>query len=380
MKKVLVFGALLAVLVAAPSLAYGATFRGSQSYYLNSGETVSGNLYAAGSDISIVGAVIGDLFAAGGNIFLSGPVGADLAAAGGTLNIIGGNVAGDVRVAGGTVTIVNATGGEMLVAGGQVSIMSGATIAKDVKIAGGNVNFSGSTDGGLVIRGDQVYINGEVEHDLSVKARDVKIGPKAVIKGNFDYSAPNEAVIETGAKISGVTSFHKVDVSSGKEAKAVTAFFGFITLVMIAKAGMLIIASLVALYLGRGHVKSILKTASSNFFREMGRGFVVLFIVPIAIIISFVTVVGIPLGAIALLFYLAFVGIAAVTGGLLFAQLAIRYVFKKENYELNWWVVILSVLALGIIGMIPVIGWIINAAIVLATLGAWTKYVYAGVK
>src|SRR3989344_5171582 len=101
MKKVFVFGALLAVLVAVPSLAYGGTFRGGQNYYLNSGETVNGNLYAAGADVSIVGSVNGDLFAAGSNLFLSGPVGEDLAAAAGSINIIGGHVPGGMRLGGG---------------------------------------------------------------------------------------------------------------------------------------------------------------------------------------------------------------------------------------------------------------------------------------
>ena len=63
-----------------------------------------------------------------------------------------------------------------------------------------------------------------------------------------------------------------------------------------------------------------------------------------------------------------------------FAKLALKYVFKKENYELNWWVVILAILVLGLINLIPVVGWIFTFVIFLAALGAWSNYVYARVK
>ena len=139
---------------------------------------------------------------------------------------------------------------------------------------------------------------------------------------------------------------------------------------------MFITASLVALYFTGGHVKSIVKNASSNFWKEAGRGFVILFIAPVAIIISFVTIIGISLGLIALFVYLALIFIAAIISVLLFAQLALKYVFKKENYELNWWVVILAVVALGVINLIPVAGWLFTLVLVLAALGSSASYIY----
>ena len=98
-------------------------------------------------------------------------------------------------------------------------------------------------------------------------------------------------------------------------------------------------------------------------------------VAPVAIIISFITIIGITLGMIALFIYLALITIAAVIAGLLFAQLALKYIFKKENYELNWWIVILAVLALAVITLIPIVGWIFIFIIVLAALGGLTKYV-----
>ncbi len=379
MKKILFLSALFAVLAIVPVLAYGATFKAGQNYYLNSGETINDNLYAVGSNVSIAGIINGDLFTAGGNVFILGPVYADLAAIAGGLNV-SGKVAGDMRLLGGNVNITSSSGGELIVVGGQVNVMSGSVVNGDVKIAGGNVNYSGSAGKGVVIKAkSKVYINGIIEKDLSITAREIKLDSGALIKGNFDYYSPKEATIEPGATVRGAVNFHKVEMPAKGPIRA-GIIFGIFTLALLVKTLMFITASLAVLYLARTHVKSIIREASFNFWKEAGRGFILFVVAPVAIIISFVTLIGITLGVIALFVYLALITIAAVIAVLLFAQLALKYIFKKENYELNWWVVILAVLALGLITLIPIVGWLSIFIIFLAALGSFANYVYKKLK
>ncbi len=375
MKKILFLSALFAALVVVPISAFGATFKIGQNYYLNSGSVINDNLYAVGSNVSIAGIINGDLFTAGSNVLISGSVNADLAAAGGALNI-NGNVAGDMRLLAGNVNITNSAGGELLVVAGQVNIMSGSVIGKDVKIIGSIVNYSGNAGGGIDIKGNKVYINGAVGKDLSVKAREITLGPGALIKGNFDYYSPKEVVVEQGATVRGAVNFHKTEMPAKRPILA-GIIFGVFTLALLIKTLMFITASLAVFYLARAHIKSIVKEASSNFWKEALRGFVLFVVAPVAIIICFITIIGITLGMIALFTYLALITITAVIAVLLFAQLALKHVFKKENYELNWWIVILAVLALGLIALIPIVGWLFIFIIFLAALGSLAKYVYA---
>jgi hypothetical protein len=375
MKKLLFLSVLSVVLAVIPVVAYGATFRIGQNCYLNSGDTIKDNLYAAGADVNIAGATVGDLLVAGANVIVSGPVGADLAAAGGTLNV-SSSVSGDIRIVGGNVIIASSAGGELLIAGGKVTLMPGSVIGKDVKIAGGSINYEGNAGGGVVIKGNKVYIDGAIGKDLSITAQEITLGSKALIGGKFDYYSQKEAVMESGAIVRGAVNFHKTEMPVKGPMRA-GIIFGIFTLALLVKTLMFITASLVALYFAGNQVKSIVKEASSNFWKEAGRGFVILFIMPIAIIISFITIIGITLGMIALFIYLALITIAAVIAVLLFAQLALKYVFKKENYELNWWVVILAVLALGLITLIPIAGWLFIFIIFLSALGSFANYVYA---
>jgi len=377
MKKILFLSALFAVLTAIPILAFGATFKVGENYYLNSGSAINDNLYAVGGNVSIVGITNGDLFTAGSNVLISGPVYADLMAAAGGLNV-SGKVSGDMRLVGGNVNITSSAGGELIVAGGQVSIMSGSVVNGDVKIAGGVINYSGTAGKGVVIKGNKVYINGTIEKDLSITAREITLGSGALVKGNFDYYSPKEATTEQGAVIRGAVNFHKTEMPAKKQ--SLGFFFGLFTLALLVKTLMFVVASLAVFYLARTHVKSIVKEASSNFWKEAGRGFVLFIVAPVAIIISFVTIIGITLGLVALFVYLALVTMAAVIAVLLFAQLTLKYIFKKENYELNWWVVILAVLALGLISLIPFVGCLFVFIIVLAALGSFANYIFKKLK
>jgi hypothetical protein len=52
-----------------------------------------------------------------------------------------------------------------------------------------------------------------------------------------------------------------------------------------------------------------------------------------------------------------------------------KYIFKKEKYNLNWWIVILAVLVFGIILLIPLIGCLFRFIILLAAFGSLVGYV-----
>jgi len=378
MKKIF-FGIItVSVLITIPFLANGATFKTGPNYYLNPSAVIDDNLYAAGADVSITGTVNGDLMVSGGTITVSGPVNGDVAAAGGTINI-SGKVLGDARVAGGNIIIINSTGGELVIAGGQISILPGSFVGQDAKIFGGNISFSGEIIEKLVIKGETVYVNGTVGGDLSVEAREIKLGPNASVKGDFDYSAVTEATLEEGATISGIVNFKKIDLSpKGTDAKKTVV--GFIGMAWIIKSLMLFVATLILFYLCGNQIKSIVTESVSGFWKEVLRGFIIIVVIPVAIILSFVTVVGVPIGLIMLFSYIAVIIISAVVSVLVFAKLALKYVFKKQSQELNWWIIIISVLVFGLITIIPFVGWIFTLIIFLSALGSTTNYIYKKLK
>jgi len=380
-KIVLVFA--LAVLVTAPACAFGATVKGGEIYSLRPGDIINDNLYAAGGSVNIAGTTNGDLIIAGGNLIVSGPVSGDVAAAGGTISITS-NIAGDVRIAGGNIVISSPVAGDLIAAGGQISVAPGSIIGKDVQIAGGNISYEGQTNGSLDIKGETVYIDGTVAKDAVIRAQNIKLGPNAKIQGKLDYYSNNQIALETGASVKGETNFHKVSLANDNTEKGVKgfkiAFFSFLTIIAILKFVAGIAAALILFYFFKPQTSAVLESSILKFWPEALRGFIVLVAVPVAVILSFITIIGSALGVIALLFYMAMIAIASIVTVLLFAKLCIKYLFHKENYELNWWVIVISSLALAVVSLIPVVGWIVGFVIFLSALGSTSKFIYSKIR
>jgi cytoskeletal protein CcmA (bactofilin family) len=360
MKKIL-SGAILAILMVVPFVASGATFKTGQSYYSDPNVVVNDNLYAASGNIGITGPINGDLFVAGGNIMLSGTVSEDVAAGGGTLNITG-KITGDARFVGGNINISNSIGGDLIIAGGQINIVSSVSVEKDAGIAGGTV-----------------YIDGTINGNLRVAAREIKFGPNALIRGNFDYYSEVPVTLESGAIVEGTTNFHQINLSADKSINK-KFIFGLMSVADLAKLMMIFAAALVLFYAFKNQTKAIVERSVSGFWKEALRGFIVLVVAPIAIILSFVTVIGAPLGFIAAFFYAAFLVISSIVSALLFAKLLLKYLFKKDNYELNWWVIAISVLALKLVVFIPFIGGILAFFIFISALGSISDFVWKKIR
>ena len=349
----IIFVSILGVLAITPFIAQGATFKTGQSYYLEPGGILDDNLYAVGGNVVVTGTVNGDLLAAGGNIAVSGPVFGSVSVVGGSLNI-SSDVLGSVRSVGESINVSNSVGGDFVAAGGQINVMPGSTFGKDVAIAGGTV-----------------YIDGTINGNLQVTSPNIKLGPNAVVMGTFDYYSDSPAILEQGAAVQGATNFHETKIPEKSHVSK-----GFIGIFSLVKAIMIFVTALVMLYFFKSQVNPIIEKSVSGFWKEALRGFIVLIVVPVAVILSFITVIGAFFGFIVMLLYGVFLIISSVISVLLFARLSLKYLFKKESYQLNWWIVAISSVAFGLIAVVPFVGWIFVFVIFISTLGSTSDFIY----
>jgi len=365
MKKYL--GLFVGLALLAPLAAGAAEFKTGNAVSLN--ETVRDNMYAVGGTVNIAGTVEGDLYVAGGTVNLMGTVTRDVVVFGGTI-IITGKIGQDLRVVGGNATIGGPIGGELVAAGGNISVLPGTTIDGGAYVAGGNINFGGSVKGNLVIASDQIVL-----------AEGLKV------EGNFDYYSQKELVIKkmaTGEKVSsgttisvnGTITFHQQATrEQGRVNKfPLLAFLTFWWLMGI--AGMTIFACIL-FYAWRKDSENMISTAMAKPGRELLRGFISFFIIPIAAVMIMITVLGLPIGFMVLLSYGVFLLLSTAVSGLLAASLMAKFLFNKKETDLNWWLILLGVLVLAIIKLIPWFGWIISFLIYLVAFGVLTNKIYA---
>ena len=365
MKKILI-GAGVAVgwaAVLTPFLASAAFMQGASSMLVTPADAPAGNAYVVGGTVTVTAPIGGDLLAAGGTVLVSGKVQQDIMVAGGTINITGAS-AQDVRVAGGNITIGGKFSGEIAAGGGQVMILPDTTIANDSYLAGGTVTFAGNEAGNLTLFGGDVRIDGAVTGNVIVKSSGkVTIGSHAVIKKNFEYTASSPAVVESGAQVLGQTVFHQAAAASTNQT-APRIFIGFLTGWLAIKFLAVLAAAYLLWYLRRNDALGAMDASRSHFWRELLRGFSFLILVPIAVIIALITVVGAIPAIVALLVYITALVLASP-----FAVIFTASLLRKDRAGLAWYHILLGSLILSIAALIPFVGWLACFIVYLASLG-----------
>ncbi len=365
MKKLLFLISLSAVLV--PTLSFAAYFKAGNVLSVNPSETIRDNVYVAGGNVVVSNTIDGDLFVVGSMLFVSAKVDQDITLAGGTI-IVSGASGEDIRVGGGNITIGGNFSGELMLAGGQIIITPDTQIKKDSYIAGGGVTFNGKEEGDLTIAAGTVFINGTIEKNLKIKnAKEIKIGSGAVIKGNLEYFALSEAVVENGAQILGVTTFHKIEKAGAfkKSGAVFGSLFGLFTLLSLAKLLMILTVAYLLWYIWRKDSNDVVQLAKSHFGRSLLKGFLFLVAVPVAVIISIVTIIGVLPGIFGLLLYGAILILGAP-----FAVLFTASLIAKNRADFKWFHILLGAVVMMVVSIIPFVGWLAIFIVYLAALGA----------
>ncbi|MFA5062155.1 MAG: hypothetical protein WC526_03340 [Patescibacteria group bacterium] len=371
MKKVayLAISVLVSIVLASPTMA--ATFKGGQEYTLSKNQSINDNLYAAGSNLTIDGNVNGDAFLVGSNISALGTTTKDLYIAGAAINIFG-NVGDDLRVAGSMININAPVGGELMVAGAQINISS--NISKDVYAAGASVNINGNVNGKLTVRGSDVKINGTISKDVDVIAEKLTIGSGAVINGNLIYKAPKPATVEQGATIKGETKYTEQVYKAQPRAKNVTV--AAIAAAWLFKMILSVFAGLILFLIFRKGITGLTVYAVTNFWKELLRGFIIMVVLPVAMIFAAITVLGLPLALIAGLIYTLYFILAHIGAGIILGSLVFKWLSRSPEYKVSWVSAVVGIIMINVIMLIPIIGWLFCLAFCLVAFGTLFYFSY----
>jgi len=312
---------------------------------LASGEVVDGDLYLAGGTIIIDGIINGDLIAAGRTILVNGAVNGNIIAAGETVNI-NGEVTHAVRIIGRTLNISSTIGGDLLTAGGVFSMASTSEIGGDLLLGAGNAHIDG------LIKGD---INGGVGS--------LVIASTASIQGKLNYISKNEANIQSGAQIRG-TITHKVpDVKKGLEAG--TGLWWIVIGFLMA----FVLGIIIVLFAPK-RVKAVTESIRTHPWASLGWGAVILVATPIVALIVCITIIGLPLGLIALFLYSIAIYLTQLFVGLLIGQLIIGAFRRVETKAVLVGALALGLAILRLLRLIPFVGFFFGLVTVLFGLGA----------
>lgn len=319
---------------------------------------VSPNRTVSGANVDVTTPVAGDLVAAGGNVNVFAKVEGDVIAAGGTI-VLHEDVGGDVRVAGGNVRILRAVGGEALLAGGTVQLEKDATIAQGARIAGGNLQVDGTIHGASSISGGNLVLSGTLDGAASIDAGSITVIPGAVITGDLRYSSA--AVVDGLAPIvrGKVTFLPATSGPSQDTLERVAAGFSVLWLIVVAFTALLLLLLLPNL---AGSMSSAVRARP---LMSIGAGLLTWFAI-LPIVIAIATVVGMPLGLVALGTWVALVSFSGFFLPLLLGELLLRTFRIRPT--LGWRVlgVVVAQFILMTVGELPYVTYLVTVLEILA--------------
>ena len=323
--------------------------------------------FVHGDHIDLPADVAGDALAAGNNVRGSGSVGGDLVVAAGNVEV-SGKVAHTAYLAGGQIELDGHIDGNARLAGQLVQLAHGAQIAGGVTVAGRVVRVDGQVGSYLVVVGEAVRIDGHVGGNTIVIARELDLGPHALIDGSLRYERAEVLNLAHGAQVRG--GMTQLPLTSPDTA------FGYGTMLRLG-GWLMLLGWLLVAALALGVWPQFTVSVSSTVRRRLGAcvllGAAVLIITPICAALLCLSVLGIPLALLMLFLYLLVVPLGYLSasmalGDWLLMRLRPQHVFQAAS---AWRLLTLTVILilLHLIRGMPIFGAVLRALVLVSGIG-----------
>ncbi|MDH7602495.1 MAG: polymer-forming cytoskeletal protein [Armatimonadota bacterium] len=326
------------------------------------GETRHEDVFTAAVRTRVEAEVSGDLVAAAvQEARVSAPIDGYVILAGRNVDL-GGNVRNDAWLLGQVVTVHSCVMDNAYLAGAAVVTDKRSRVGKDLFAAGGTVSLSGTVGRDVRAAARTLVIDGSVRGNLYAKTNELRLLDHAVVYGNVYCESPNPIWRSTKAKVMGQI-IHRLPVN--KRAKSV--FWSklgrwFRRLAAAIVFGAVLLAAFPSQTMGAA------ETVKKSFWQSLGIGFIAAIVVPIASVITLITVIGMPLGLAALAIY----AVLLYTSGLFTAYALGTLVTKRFGTSASRLAVLVcGVVLLSIVYELPLLGWAAKLTGVLVGLGAF---------
>lgn len=377
------------------------------------GTSVNGNVTLNLGELLVGGVVNGNVKSNMGQVTIDGYINGDVEANMGQV-IINGNVAGDVMARMGEVVINGSVGGNLNADLGEVEV--DGSVGGDIGSGFGELRITGIVGGDVNSRAGKVTITGIVEGDVILDQGVVELGPDAVVSGRVyvgrgmvnktDTSIVGS--VEVGEEV-GVSELQDPAPEEGYRFDGVDRDFAdriadrvvisvedalsrfeflphrmrsphwpFLPLPFVGIQGsvargvinMLIMFALAALTftLFPRQVKKAGDAVMERTGSVVGWGILAAALaIPLMIILA-ITIIGIPLIFVEI-FFLAAAAILGYTG--IASLVGERVVGASSSAAMNpFGTLAIGVLIIGLISLIPILGWLFSMAVFILAIGA----------
>lgn len=356
--------ALVALLLIIPSVTFASpVIRTGNEVSLKEDQEVSGDFYGLGSSVTNSAKMTGDSHIAGWAVTQNGETVSDLTVIAATLQVHA-PVGDDLRAIGGQVVIGDRVVGDVAVFAGELTILSTAEIDGDVMFYGGVLNVEGPVKGSVFGSAESVRIDANIGKDVTVTARnEMVLGSHANIAGDVSYKSQSVANRALESTVVGEITRDESHVFVVEETRPSAIPF----LIML-------FSGFVMRFMFGARLSAFLSKTTSVFGPALLFGFASVFLIPIAIVLSFVSVLGIGIGVALLAGYLLLASFSFMLAGVFLGGVLSRYGMGAASYGVFW--ITLGTAVLYALTFVPVIGTLSATVITLMVFGGCMMRLY----
>jgi anti-sigma factor RsiW len=328
-------------------------------------ETLEGSLIATGDSVAIEGTVRGDVLAFGDRVRISGAVEGNVFCAGERVELAG-SVRGSVHCAGKSVRVEGETQGNLYGAGSSLEVEPGAKVGGDLAVGCERCQIDGEVARDLLAAGESLELAGSVGRNVGLRGRSVAFRETARLPGAIDLRMPEgaEPDVASGAELGEIQRsvlnhdhaagpFHRISVLERIRSRVVLAVSAFVV-------GLVLFAIAPGMF-------AVRVDSAGRFFAAVGLGFAALIVIPVALVLLLVSVLGIPVALFGGLLFCVFVFL----GPIVVAAVVGRAVMRSPQATFRDFAIALAVgmLLLAVLTSLPVIGGVAFSVLILEGLG-----------
>lgn len=356
--------------------AFAAQIQTGLEIYSNQ-QIIADNFYVAGGNVLLNNEFNQDVVVVGGEVVIDGLVKGDATILGGNSNILG-EIQGDLRIIGGEINLQGKVSGDLVIFGGVVNLVEGAEILGESILVGVEINQNSYLQNKLKVVAGKINLNGEVNTEIEAMTQRMTFGSNAKILGSLKYYAPFRAEQISGAEVSGNVIFNEIQTI--RETGVVkSTILNLLTFWIILRFITTLIVAFLLIYIFRVFTQETNDLAISSFLKCLLYGLLSLFVIPLIILILFISLVASPIGFLILLVYLFIFIIAPSISGIFIGTIISRLLKKEKENNVSFSNATIGIVFLTLLQFIPYVGNLIRFIFTLVAVGAICKYLYLGI-
>jgi cytoskeletal protein CcmA (bactofilin family) len=334
-----------------------------------------GDQYAAGQGVGIAVPVDRDAFAAGYDVSLSAPVTGDAHLAGYSVTA-GAAITGNLYAAGQSVGIKGAVGGDVTALANTITLDPAAPVAGNVRLAANTVTLGAPVNGSALIAVQTLRLDSTIAGDFSFFGETITFGPNARITGKLDIHAPEPIDVPASVAPADRVAYTQLSgpdyaTEAGKTAEHVVKSIWPAVWATGIWWLLLAVAGLAFITLGAGLVARLDTAARGRIGRQLTLG-IFGFAATVGLVPVFaMTLIGIFLVPFVLIFVVVICALAYLSGTYLIGSRIGERLTPIDSAFKRLGVLVASIVVAGLLGMMPILGWLITLALLILGFGAF---------